>query len=201
MRIFFYLINFIIFNQALALDEFQENFRLYTLNQVEYYFNNVTTMQADFEQTAGKEVISVGKFFLSRPGKLRWQYAPPTPIIITINKSTLAYYDQELDQLSYVAANNNLSSFLTKKQISFKDKSINIEKVFRNKDIIEIKLYSKQNRESQYLTMIFSTKPIELKGLQIIDINKQEINISFKNLLYNIPIDQKTFTNPKYIAP
>src|SRR5476649_722580 len=69
--------------------------------KVQTYLNKLTTVQADFLQISPEGNESTGKFFLSRPGKMRWQYNPPVPVLIIVSGGILSYYDAELDQISH----------------------------------------------------------------------------------------------------
>ena len=46
--------------------------------RVEYYLNSVKTLSADFIQISPDSSISRGRFYLKRPGRLRFEYDPPS---------------------------------------------------------------------------------------------------------------------------
>jgi outer membrane lipoprotein-sorting protein len=46
------------------------------------YFNSLTTMKGEFTQVSPKGNVSAGVFYISKPGKMRFEYAPPNPFII-----------------------------------------------------------------------------------------------------------------------
>src|SRR3954466_587508 len=46
------------------------------------YFNSLTTMKGEFAQVSPKGNVSAGIFYISKPGKMRFEYAPPNPFII-----------------------------------------------------------------------------------------------------------------------
>ncbi|MDE3060750.1 MAG: outer membrane lipoprotein carrier protein LolA, partial [Pseudomonadota bacterium] len=71
-----------------------------TIHRIEDYLSNLTTIVSDFTQVAPDGTLSTGKFYLKRPGKMRWQYNPPTPILMVSSGSELVYYDIELDQIT-----------------------------------------------------------------------------------------------------
>lgn len=67
------------------------------LKRVENYLNSISTIVADFTQVAPDGTLASGKFYLKRPGKMRWQYEPPTPVLIILNDWHFIYYDYELE--------------------------------------------------------------------------------------------------------
>lgn len=67
-----------------------------TLERVNAYFNSIQDMTANFEQTGPDGSRSVGKLYLSRPGKIRFQYAPPSPLEIVSNGNTVVVKNRKL---------------------------------------------------------------------------------------------------------
>ncbi len=96
------------------------------IQKIEQYLNNITTLTAPFEQEDSTGGKASGIFYLARPGRLRWDYEPPTPILIVAKGSLVAYYDKELDEVSHVSLDDTLAGFLTRKNISFGDDGVKI---------------------------------------------------------------------------
>src|SRR5271170_2918938 len=82
--------------------------------KVEDYLNGIKTMQADFLQIAPSGDESTGKFYLSRPGKIRWEYESPSRILIIVSGSLVSYYDYGLNQVSYTPSGSSLAEFLAR---------------------------------------------------------------------------------------
>ena len=61
------------------------------------YLNGVQVMTADFVQIGADGHRSEGKFYLQRPGKMRFQYAPPDRIEIVADGRSFAVRDQKLN--------------------------------------------------------------------------------------------------------
>ena len=63
-----------------------------TIVRVQDYLSGLTTITSEFIQVAPDGKLSSGKFFLERPGRMRWQYNPPTPILMVANGSDMGFY-------------------------------------------------------------------------------------------------------------
>ncbi len=79
------------------------------LRQVEGAYRRVTDLRARFEQAAfnrtlNQTVQAKGTFYLKKPGKLRWEYATPTPQEIVSDGQRLWVYTPELKQVNVAAA-------------------------------------------------------------------------------------------------
>jgi len=51
--------------------------------RVEEYFNRITSMKSAFLQASSTGHIARGTVWLRRPGRMRFEYDPPSPILIT----------------------------------------------------------------------------------------------------------------------
>lgn len=65
------------------------------LSRISRALNAVTTLKADFTQVDVKGVSS-GRFYLARPGKLRFEYDPPTPTLIVADGKRVTVRDLKM---------------------------------------------------------------------------------------------------------
>lgn len=65
------------------------------LARISKALNGVTTLKADFTQVDVKGVSS-GRFYLARPGKLRFEYDPPTPTLIVADGKRVTVRDLKM---------------------------------------------------------------------------------------------------------
>jgi outer membrane lipoprotein-sorting protein len=167
------------------------------IERIEKYLNSIETLVAPFTQTSEEDGNADGTFYLSRPGKLRWEYNPPTPILIIAKGSLLTYYDSELNQVSHISLDDSLSGFLTRENINFDSKDIKVTKFSKENGIIRVTIKQKHKEEDGELTLKFSDKSMSLLGLSITDAIGKTTIIDFITLVYNKPISKKLFSLPK----
>ena len=72
------------------------------LKRVENYLESLSTLKSGFLQISSNGGVASGKFFMSRPGKLRFEYDPPASILIISDGIFLIYIDKDLDQVTHV---------------------------------------------------------------------------------------------------
>jgi len=66
------------------------------VERINAYFNNITNLQGSFEQVDSSSKQSTGRFYVQRPGKIRFDYAPPSSLRIVADGSSLAIEDSDL---------------------------------------------------------------------------------------------------------
>lgn len=66
------------------------------IRRINAYFNDITNLQGRFEQVDSTNKQSSGRFYVQRPGKIRFDYAPPSALRIVADGSHLAIEDSDL---------------------------------------------------------------------------------------------------------
>lgn len=68
-----------------------------TVTQINAVLNSVDTLQARFTQSDQMGGVAQGTLYLRRPGRLRFDYDDPTPILIVADGQTVAIEDSDLE--------------------------------------------------------------------------------------------------------
>lgn len=62
------------------------------------YMNSVTTAETDFTQVNADGTVSLGKIYLRRPGRMRFEYAPPNASLVLTSAGTVAIFDAKSNE-------------------------------------------------------------------------------------------------------
>ena len=163
-----------------------------TATQIEAYLNHVTTMVAEFAQYTSKGEQSTGRFYLSRPGKLRWEYDPPVPLVIAVQGTKLTMLDKELDQLTFGDTEDHLAALLTKPNISLV-KDVKIVALTTNSGVTRITLVHPTKPETGKMTLVFKANPLQLEGIEVEDVGGMITSVQFSAILMGGTIDKSLF--------
>ena len=68
------------------------------LKDLSSYLNSLTTAQTDFTQINADGSISTGKIFIKRPGRARFEYAPPDRSLVLASSGNVAIFDAKSNQ-------------------------------------------------------------------------------------------------------
>lgn len=66
------------------------------VTRINDFFNNITNLQGSFEQVDANNKRTTGRFYVQRPGKIRFDYAPPSGLRIIADGRYLAIEDSDL---------------------------------------------------------------------------------------------------------
>jgi outer membrane lipoprotein-sorting protein len=83
------------------------------LDRASQALNGVRTAEGVFSQTDPSGEVSTGRFYISRPGKVRFEYASPEPMTIVSDGVTISIHEPERDAYDAVPlASTPLHMFL-----------------------------------------------------------------------------------------
>ena len=68
------------------------------LKDLSAYLNSLTTAEADFTQVNADGSIATGKLFIKRPGRARFEYAPPDKSLVMAGGGQVAIFDAKSNQ-------------------------------------------------------------------------------------------------------
>jgi outer membrane lipoprotein-sorting protein len=160
--------------------------------RVEYYLNSVKTLSADFIQISPDSSISRGRFYLKRPGRLRFEYDPPAPILIVADGTYVNYFDVELGQLSQIGVYSTSLGIIVAKKVNL-DERIAVTSVKRDAAVISLTTIDTEEPGRGTLTLIFSERPLELRKWKIIDPQGLLTTIALDKVSINRELDPGLF--------
>jgi outer membrane lipoprotein-sorting protein len=68
------------------------------LSALSDYLNSLTTVETDFTQINSDGSISTGKLYIKRPGRVRFEYAPPDRSLVIAGGQQVAIFDAKSNQ-------------------------------------------------------------------------------------------------------
>ncbi len=133
------------------------------------FFEGAQVMTADFVQIAPDGKRSEGKLYIQRPGRMRFQYAPPDKLEIVADGRTVAVRDQKLDtQDLYFIAQTPLK-FLLADHIDI-CRDTHIESVSSDPNAVAITILDKATfGGSAMITLLFDPATFALKQWTVLD--------------------------------
>jgi outer membrane lipoprotein-sorting protein len=178
-RGFFPFSNFgILSPQANAFDARQRAL----LDRISLYLSSVQTMVGNFVQIGPDGGRTEGNFYIQKPGKVRFQYKPPTTTDIVADGSYVAVRDRRLaTQDTYLLSQTPLRYLLAERIDLMHDTdvvSVTADDTFATVVIEEKQLAIGTSR----LMMMFDAKTLELKQWTVTDPQGFDTTVAVYNL-------------------
>ena len=163
------------------------------ISRVEAYLSTLTTLQANFTQIAPDGSISTGKFYLKRPGKMRWDYAPPSKILLISDGEDIVYFDGELGQVNYLSVDETLASFLTRPGIRLESEATKLVAFESGHGVIRASLVQKTREKEGMLTLEFTDNPLALRQMTMRDAAGNLTSIQLQGAKYGVALGDALF--------
>ena len=173
---------------AAALTETQQK----TLNDVNRYFNSVKTMHGDFVQFGPDGSQNEGKFYLARPGKVRFYYNPPAKLDIISDGKSVSVKDRKLNTQDIWPIGQTPLRFLLADNINLQTEA-KIRNVVSESDLITVVLEDQTTFNSGLLTLIFDAATYELKQWTVTDAQGFDTSVAVYNVVSNGPTNPELF--------
>ncbi|MFZ4541259.1 MAG: LolA family protein [Rickettsiales bacterium] len=161
--------------------------------RVEAYLTSINSVVANFRQTSADGSSGTGKFYMKRPGKMRWQYNPPTPLLLVSDGKTITYYDSGLEQVSFVGVDDTLAGFLAKKEIKLDSESTFLKRFDAVDGIIRATIIQRNKPADGSLTLELTDKPLEIKNIISTDATGNTTTVKLENAQFGPVLDDKMF--------
>lgn len=165
------------------------------LARVNTYLNQLDRLQAGFMQIAPDGAVSRGKFFLNRPGRMRFEYAPPEDLLIIADGTSVAVRegaDAMIDR--YPIGATPLSPILADKVKLGSEREVVAVK--RDTGLLRVKLRDPKAPEKGEITLTFLDRGdanIELRQWVVIDAQGLTTQIGLSDIRATGPLDPKLF--------
>ena len=159
---------------------------------IETYLNSIATMKARFLQVAEDGTLATGDFYLRRPGRLRFEYDPPVPILVVADSIWIVFEDSELRQVDRLPLSSTPLSILVADEVSLGDGAV-VSEISASGGLLQIALRDTENPDEGVLTLVFDARPLRLRQWLVTDSLGQTTEITLSDLEINIPLDPRLF--------
>ena len=162
------------------------------LQRIERYLNDIRTLSARFEQFAQGGGTASGRAWIARPGRMRFEYDPPVPILLVANGTFVNYWDAELEQLTSVPVRSTPAWFLLRDEIRLSG-DITVTRFERSPGVLRVTLVETSEPGAGSLTLVFSERPFDLRQWTVVDQQGKATTIVLSETRINGPVDQSLF--------
>ena len=162
------------------------------LSQMRSALSSARTANGNFVQTNADGSVTTGTFALNRPGRMRFDYDDPTPILIVSNGTTVAMEDSELETVDRVPIGSTPLGLILSTDLGFDD-DVDVLNVMRNEDRVGVRVSDATGELEGTLTMVFDAQNYDLLGWLAIDGNLQTTVVDLVDVETNVRVDPRLF--------
>jgi len=166
------------------------------LDKVSAYLNAIKSLKAGFVQIGPDGGIVQGQVFIQKPGQIRFEYKPPSPVLIVATGGSMYVKNSRLNTLDRYDLSDTPLGLLLNERIDLKTNKAVIGVAEQNGAIV-VRARSSSNRNDSNITLVFSTPGLELRQWTVRDNQGGNTTVALQNLETGASLDPSLFTPPQ----
>jgi outer membrane lipoprotein-sorting protein len=155
------------------------------------HFSGVKTLTGEFVQFGPKGEQTGGKFFIERPGKIRFNYEKPSPIRVVADGKSVVINNKKLDTWDMYTLDKTPLKLLLAEKISLTDGKV--KDVREEADLTTIVLADKSVFGDSKISMMFDPNNYDLRQWTITDAKGLDTTVMIFNVEEGVKIDPGMF--------
>lgn len=145
--------------------------------RAEAWFNALRGLKARFLQIAQGGGAAEGTAWIFRPGRMRFEYDPPEPLLLVASHGQFFYYDKALKQATTLPLSSTPLGILLREDMTLSG-DVTVSRVERGGGLTRITLHRTGQAAEGRLTLVFGDTPFELKQWVVLDAQARETRVS-----------------------
>jgi outer membrane lipoprotein-sorting protein len=171
------------------------------VERINAYFNSITNLQGGFEQVDATNKRSTGRFYVQRPGKIRFDYAPPSGLRIVADGSSLAIEDAELKTVEKYPIQSTPFRLLLSEAVDL-GRDARIVGVESQEGTLAISLEDKSGDAAGSIRLLFDSAPeLQLKQWMITDAQGLTTQVTVTDVVSGRKVAADFFTSKESFQP
>jgi outer membrane lipoprotein-sorting protein len=162
------------------------------LARIEAYLNGMRTLKARFLQVAPDGSTAEGVAWLERPGRMRFQYDPPSPLLLVAGHGLFFFHDSQINQTTNLPLDATPLGLLLQDNLHLSG-AVTVMGIERLPGQIQVTMVRTASPGDGSLTLVFSDAPLALRQWSVVDARQQETRVTLFNIELGGSFDQKLF--------
>jgi outer membrane lipoprotein-sorting protein len=166
------------------------------LARIETYLDGLRTLKAHFLQVAPSGAITQGTVWLERPGRMRFQYDPPSPLLLVAGHGLVVFHDSSLNQTSNILLSQTPLGILLADKVTLSG-DVTVTGLARQPGQLQVSLVRTASPSDGTLTLVFADPPLALRQWTVLDAQHKETRVTLYNVELGGSFDPELFNVAK----
>jgi outer membrane lipoprotein-sorting protein len=162
-----------------------------TAQKIADHFSSVATMSGEFVQFGPRGEQTGGKFYIQRPGKIRFNYEPPSGYKVISDGKSVVIDNSKLNTMDLYPLSKTPLKLLLDDRIDLSGDRV--KSVKEEDDLTTIKLADKSVFGNAMITMMFDPKTYDLRQWTITDAQGKDTTVMIFNTKEGVSFAPDTF--------
>jgi len=162
------------------------------LRRISNYLNANETLAGDFVQVGPDGQVNQGRFYLRRPGRVRFEYDPPNPTLVVSDGFWVGVTDTSLNTLDRYPLSDTPLHLLLKEDVDLAREGA-VKKIERAANQMRITAINPDDPSQGSITLVFTDNPLELRQWIVVDQQGLTTTVALREMRSNISLKPDLF--------
>ena len=162
------------------------------LARLDAALNSITNFEGTFYQHNPDGTTDTGKIYVSRPGKMWFEFADPNPLLVVSDGVTLVQHDKLLETTDRVPLSATPLNFFLKENVRL-ERDTEVVSLLKDPQTIRVTSRDGSGEMDGNLTMVFDTQTLAFKAWIVEDVMGGMTVVELTDLAYNGNIDPRLY--------
>jgi len=172
------------------------------LARIEAYLNGMTTLRGRFLQIAHNGASAEGTAWIARPGRMRFEYDPPEPLLLVADAGQFLMYDRELRAPTTLLVSQTPLAILLRREVRLSG-DVTVTGLDRSGGFLRVTMFRTAEPGEGRLTLVFQPEPLALRQWAVTDPQGRETRVSLSRIEtgLRLPAGLFQFNDPRFFEP
>jgi len=162
------------------------------VERINGYLSNIQTLVGDFVQVGPDGARTEGQFFIQKPGKVRFEYKPPSRVDVIADGQSVVVRDRKLATQDLYPLSQTPLRYLLSDRIDL-GRDTNLVSVAVDDVFVTLVIEEKQFVGTNRLVLMFGAKDLQLRQWTVTDPQGYDTTVAVYNLDTNKKPDPDLF--------
>jgi outer membrane lipoprotein-sorting protein len=162
------------------------------VQRINTYINSFDTMRGDFTQISPRGQSSRGVMLISKPGKMRFEYAPPVPLLIVSDGRWLTIKNTARERGDQFPLSATPLRLVVAKDVDLLAET-DVIAFQQAEGLTSVTLQDKKGKMGGYIILIYDDANKALQQWIVVDGKGKRTTVQLANLEKGVKIDPKLF--------
>ena len=162
------------------------------LDRVSTYLNAIKTMRGAFTQIGPQGQVDQGKFYILKPGKIRFDYDLPNPTLVIGDGIGIAVYNTRLNTATRYPLSGTPLNLLLSDHLDLK-RSSTVTNVQHSPGELIVTARASDRNATGNITIVFTDPGLDLRQWTIVDAQGLPTTVSINDVQQGVDLPESAF--------